>query len=242
MASGGLEFEIRAGVLPNALEPVGLRICAALVAKVVRAGVGSRYDYPAYQRARSNRDPGGFSQECRMSLRFLLVHPGDLDRGFGRPQSAVWDGRIVAGKASIETGRLQFGDRSVNALRIQMEEAVALFGLGPEGIVDLPKDTPAVWVTCPTREDQHFGFAVCGRFDVDPGRARLSRNAENRELAVRIGTLLGQRLRELRLAQWDTVRRDLGLRQGAIEYDFWASLWRLFQRTVAQPDSAVAAI
>ena len=83
---------------------------------------------------------------------------------------------------------------------------------------------------------------MCGRFNVDPGRARLSNNAENGGLAVRIGTLLGQRLAELRLAQWDTVRRDLGLRQGATEYDFWASLWRLFQRTVGQPDSAVAAI
>ncbi|MCC6364958.1 MAG: hypothetical protein IT165_15680 [Bryobacterales bacterium] len=242
VASAGLEFEIRAGVLPHALEASR----AAHLRARMQQWSGPEMVPGTILRLPGAQDRTAILEDFRRNAGCLCAFSSSIREisveDANRPHKAAWEGRKVAGKASLEVGRLQFGDDAMNVLRIQLDEAVALFGLGPDGIVDLPKDTPAVWVTCPTREPQHFGFAVCGRFNVDPGRARLSNNAENGELAVSIGALLGQRLRELRLAQWDTVRRDLGLRQEAIEYDFWASLWRLFQRTVGQPDSAVAAI
>ena len=242
VASAGLEFEIRAGVLPHALEASR----AAHLRALLQHWSGPEVVPGTILRLPGAQDRTAVLEDFRRNAGCLCAFSSSIREisieDASRPHKAVWEGRKVAGKASLEVGMLQFGAEAMNVLRIQMDEAVALFGLGPDGVVDLPKDTPAVWVTCPTREPQHFGFAVCGRFNVDPGRARLSNNAENGELAARIGTLLGQRLLELRLAQWDTVRRDLELRQGAIEYDFWASLWRLFQRTVGQPDSAVAAI
>ena len=242
VASAGLEFEIRAGVLPHVLEPDRAGHLRTLL---------QQWPMPDPVPGTILRLPGAHDRDAiledfRRNAGCLCVFSSSireiLIEAAGWRQEAVWDGRKVAGKPSIETGRLQFGDEDVNVLRIQLDDSVALFGLGAAGLIDLPKDTPAVWVTCPTREDQHLGFAVCGRFNVDPGRARLSRNAENGELAVRIGVQLGHHLRELRLAPWDMVRRDLGLGQTATEYDFWASLWRLFQKTIAQPESAVAAI
>ncbi len=242
VASAGLEFEIRAGVLPHVLEPDRAAHLRTLLQQwpMPEPVPGTILRLPGAQDSAAILDDFRRNAGCLCAfsscIREIVIEAAD------RRQQTVWDGRQVAGKASIECGWLQFGDEALNVLRIQMDDSVALFGLGSDGLVDLPKDTPAIWVTCPTREDQHLGFAVCGRFNVDPGRARLSRNAENGELAVRIGVQLGQQLRGLRLAPWETVRRDLGLGQAATEYDFWASVWRLFQRTVAQPDSAVAAI
>jgi hypothetical protein len=242
VASAAMEFEIRAGVLPHTLEPDR----AAHLRGLVQLWSGPEPVPGTIVRLPGAQDHAAILEDFRRNAGCLCAFSSSIREisidATERRQGAVWDGRRVAGNPSIQTGRLQFGDEALNALRIQMDDAVVLFGLGVDGVVDLPKDTPAVWVTCPTREDQHFGFAVSGRFNVDPGRARLSRNAENGEVAVRIGVLVGQRLRGLRLAPWETVRRDLGLGESATEYDLWASLWRLFQRTVAQPDSAVAAI
>ena len=244
VGSGGLEFEIRAGVLPKSLSPDRAADLRGLVQKWSgpEPVPGTIIRLPAAEPSL----PSAILDEFRRNAGCLCAFSSSIREisivdSVGQ-QSAVWDGLKVAGNAWIETGRLPFGDESVNALRIEIEDAVVLLGLGAEGIVDLPRDTPAVWVTCPTREDQHFGFAVCGRFDVDPGRARLSRNTKNIEQAVRIGALLGERLRELRLARWEVLRKALDLGPAATEYDFWASLWRLFQRTIAQPESAVASI
>jgi len=242
VASAGLEFEIRAGVLPHVLDPSQAEHLRSLVQRWSReaAAPGTILRLPGVQDSSAILDDFRRNAGClcafSSSIREIsIVAPG-------RRQDAAWDGRKVASNGSIQAGTLPFGEEEVNALRIQMDDAVALFGLGAEGITDLPKETPSVWVTCPTREDQHFGFAVCGKFHVDPGRARLSRNAENETQAVRIGTLLGQRLRELRLAPWEIVRGDLRLAQATAEYEFWASLWRLYQRTMKQPESAVGAI
>ena len=242
VASAGLEFEILAGVLPHVLKPGRAEHLRGLVQQWSGAAPapGTILRLPGVQDSSAilgdfRRNAGAL---CAFSSCIREISIVFADRRY----EAAWEGRIVGGKASIQAGSLTFGDEVVNTLRIQLDDAVVLFGLGADGIIDLPKETPSVWVTCPTREDQHFGFAVCGKFHVDPGRARLSRNAENETLAIRTGTLLGEHLRELRLASWETVRSDLRLAQTTTEYDFWASLWRLFQRTVKQPVSAVGAI
>src|ERR1700693_19046 len=73
-------------------------------------------------------------------------------------------------------------------------------------------------------------------FDVDPGRARLSGTEHrNLTLAENLGHQLGGALRSLHNANWVEVHRGTGLSDETSEYDFWNSLWSLFQGAATRP-------
>jgi hypothetical protein len=166
------------------------------------------------------------------------------DRG---PHTSAWSGKTVAGIDAVQRGTIParglLSADMVKAVRIQLRRGSILLGLGSHGLRPLPKGTPAVWVTGPTREDEQFGFAVCAMFDVDPGRSRLSANElRNNRLSEELATELGKVFRALRTSGWDRLRDDLGLAREATEYEFWDSVWVIFQQTVARPDGAARRI
>ena len=83
------------------------------------------------------------------------------------------------------------------------EDGALLLGVAPSGVVELPPHVPSVWVTGPTGEKCHAGFAVNGRFDVDVGRSRLAAASANEQVAAQLGTSptsgLRRSLRSLRV-------------------------------------------
>jgi hypothetical protein len=80
-------------------------------------------------------------------------------------------------------------------------------------------------------------------FDVDPGRCRLSAHeSRNAELAENLGEELAHVLQGLRRIEWNRLRHDCQLDPDATEYDFWHSVWLLFEHTAARPDSAARRI
>jgi len=113
-------------------------------------------------------------------------------------------------------------------------------GLGPQGIERLPPSVPALWVTVPTLEEERLGFALNGDFDVDVGRASVSRATpeRNANLAGTIGEELGECLCGLLKAasgEWDSLRSQLGLADTATWESFAESLWEVFATPLGRP-------
>ncbi len=247
--SGSLQVEIVGGVLPRALLSADAH---ALRQQIDDWGSHSTspatvISMPAVAREDSDQTLSEFIKCAGYLTAFGLSVREILYIDESGEHTAKWSGRTIATITSIERGTLPAAGLrapdATQAIKIQLDGGSVIFGLGPDGIRPLPRGTPAVWVTGPTREDEQFGFAVSSMFDVDPGRARLSANEKrNLELAENLGTQLGGILRSLRMASWHLVREDLGLSSGISEYQFWESLWSLWRNVISRPDSAARRI
>ena len=121
VASAGLEFEIRAGVLPHALEASRAARLRALLQhwsgpEVVPGTIlrlpGAQHRTAVLEDFRRN---AGCLCAFSSSIREISIEDAS------RPHKAVWEGRIVTGNASLEVGILQFGAEAMNVLRIQMD-------------------------------------------------------------------------------------------------------------------------
>lgn len=118
------------------------------------------------------------------------------------------------------------------------DNGTLLLGIGNDGIRDLPRDIPTIWVTAPTNEKLNMGFAVNGSFNLDIGRAQLAADPKaNKGIAGCLGSQLVKAFRELHEAtsenNWSAFCEELGIaspKQG--RYDFWFKIWELFAKTM----------
>ncbi len=106
----------------------------------------------------------------------------------------------------------------------------------------LSSELPTLWVTAPTAIHWKSGFAFSGPFHVDIGRTGLAANyqADNEEVALRLGETLGEALGELsRLAEAepDRTAKALGLEADGASWDgFWDGLWTLLSNAIRGDD------
>jgi hypothetical protein len=158
------------------------------------------------------------------------------------PQTVSWTGRPVTGSTGVMFGRLNplsgsTHPRSGAMLLRCADDGSVLLGLGSRGVTRLPSNTPAFWVTAPTRELEGRGLAVNGLFAVDVGRAQLARSSDaNKQLARTLGQQLGTVLQSLHRAsdQWQRLRAEMELAPDATPEEFWHSLWDVVSQ--ATPD------
>ena len=135
---------------------------------------------------------------------------------------------------NLEVGNLDIeinSGKHTKALCARSKCGSLLIGIGPKGYRPLPDFVPALWVTTPTQESSHVGFAVNGEFELDVGRGRLAGAAHdnvNIKTAERIGNQAGKALGyllKLSRVNWKTFQSKLGLEADLEELDFWESIW-----------------
>jgi hypothetical protein len=102
---------------------------------------------------------------------------------------------------------------------------------------------PSIWVTAPTAENEHLGYALNGMFSIDAGRGGLARQIDkNISLAGSIGQAMGTVLAKFFLQQkktdaWEAHRLALGLAGDCSCAQFWADLWKTLCKYPLQESS-----
>jgi hypothetical protein len=128
-------------------------------------------------------------------------------------------------------------------LLLRNELGSLLLRLDSSGISCFDAEIPTVWVMAPTDECLGTGFIVNGAFNIDVGRAQLSRDLnENERIALHLGELLGEQLTELfmrsrQVDDWALLVTELGLAEGTSPYQFFHSLFEVFTNVKATHSS-----
>lgn len=99
------------------------------------------------------------------------------------------------------------------------------------GISCFDAEVPSIWVMAPTCECLGTGFVVNGAFNIDVGRAQLSREmSDNERIAFHLGRLVGEQLTDLfmrsrQVDDWSLLVSELGMAEGTSPYQFFYSLF-----------------
>lgn len=134
------------------------------------------------------------------------------------------------------------GDET-SGLLLRNELGSLLLRLDSCGVSCFDEEIPTVWVMAPTDECLGTGFIVNGAFNIDVGRAQLSRDlSENERIALRLGELLGEQLTELFMRSlqeddWSLLVKELGLADGTSPYQFFHSLFEVLTNVKATHSS-----
>lgn len=121
--------------------------------------------------------------------------------------------------------------QTTRAMLLRNEYGSLLLRLDSEGFSYFDVEVPTIWVTAPTEERLGTGFIVNGGFNVDVGRAQLSRDlAENEFIASNLGRKLGQQLEALHSItvdeiSWKRLISEFRLAEDATPYAFFDSLF-----------------
>ncbi|EJM18904.1 hypothetical protein PMI21_01875 [Pseudomonas sp. GM18] len=232
IVSGHMAVEVVAGILPQSWEEAGsARECLGRHS-LDRRLPGTLIELPLLPEIQPDKILQRF---CRLAgllcvfgraIRFIAINRAEMEEFDWAPDE------IVLG---LEHGRLVVSDNTwgtdTDALCLRGTHGSVLLALGPEGCRQLPDDLPALWVTAPTREQAHLGFAVNGAFDLDAGRGRLAGNSDSNKILARdIGRQAGEALSRLldeARTNWPVMRERLRLAADLTSHDFWISLWRL---------------
>ena len=158
LSSGNLQVEILGGILPKQLSRDEAQPLRQLLGSY---GAGTKSTGTLVQMRQVTPDvaqkilaeffrTAGYLCAFGLSIREITY----VDES--GPHPTTWSGTAVGGNHAVERGKLPAGGLTdpdtLSALRIQLDSGVVLFGIGPRGAITLPKGTPAVWVTGPTRE------------------------------------------------------------------------------------------
>jgi hypothetical protein len=123
-----------------------------------------------------------------------------------------------------------------------MNSAKICMVMGANGFKAISSDIPTLWVTAPTQERLNAGFLVNAPFDLDPGRAQLSRvDAKNMALAGKVGRQLAEdlsQLFEMSKQNWSAFCESLTLSNGLTHDDFWKSLWDVVVERAKKDDNS----
>lgn len=249
--SGDIGFEVVGGVYPRALSPDARR---ELIQRVKAIGLDHHdatiIDLPLAGTVIPGSVLSRFQRSAGVLHAFARTIRASEVNDAGERHSRLWQPMPVAEVPGMEVGRIELaeGTRFAIVFRAPDNEAV-LMSLNGWGVEALPADIPTIWVTAPTGELGQIGIALNAMFAVGPGRANLADQAEANTLVARsLGQFLGQSMVALASASradWDKMRKILGLAQDISAYNFWGSMWELLGRRLSEvrrQDSANRAV
>lgn len=235
IVSGRISLEVVAGILPQSWKVSSSAREFLDRHSLERRLPGTLIELPLVPNTQPDKILQRFSRLAGLlcvfgrAIRFISLNRAEREEFDWTPDEVV---------PGLECGRLAVTDIAwgldTDALCLRSTHGSVLLALGPDGCRPLPEDLPALWVTAPTHEQAHLGFAVNGAFSLDAGRGRLAGNSDsNLSLATNIGLQAGDALSRLFVetrANWPAMRERLHLAADLTEHDFWLSLWKLLTR------------
>jgi hypothetical protein len=159
-----------------------------------------------------------------------------------------WTPRTISGVRGALVGKITLrqtdgSGEQTTGLLLQNELGSLLLRIDSCGISCFDDEIPTVWVMAPTYECLGTGFIVNGAFNIDVGRAQLSRDlSENERIALRLGELLGEQLVQLykrsrNQGDWSLLLSELGLAEVTNPYQFFSSLFYVLTNVKATHSS-----
>lgn len=157
---------------------------------------------------------------------------------FDNALDVSWTPEVVNGVDGAVVGNIRLDESEqalskTRALLLRNEYGSLLLNLDADGFTRFDDEVPTIWVTAPTSECLKTGFVVNGVFNIDVGRAQLSRDlSENEQIASNLGQRLGEQLIDLfhRASgdeHWPALRSQLGLSDDVTKYDLFDSLFEV---------------
>ena len=153
---------------------------------------------------------------------------------------------LLPNLAHWETGSLStLTDAATQQILVcRTNSATTCMVMGANGFMASADEIPTLWVTAPTQEKLNAGILVNAPFDLDPGRAQLSRvEAKNMALAGKAGRQLAEDLSQLFIMSkqnWSVFCESLFLSPGLTHDDFWKSLWGVVVERAKNDDNSPA--
>lgn len=156
----------------------------------------------------------------------------------------TWSPQWLCSHEKLEFGLLQ-GKRYL-VYRDEVEEgfAAVVMRVSARGF-ELLKDedkTPSFWVVAPTRETASVGFVISAPFQIDAGRGKLAGSGQhddkNKALTEQLGKRFGFELANLYKTDWESLHKQLQLAQDVSQVEWWASLWKQFNKHDWKKDDA----
>jgi len=238
--SGGLGFEVVGGLWPLPLDEVARAALADVRDELGEDWRSGTIIELPLDRTSAHDVLAAFTNLIHIQLAFSRRIKACHFRLDVLDRRVSWQPHPVLDISGISTGRLQPVDGKPQRAVVFEEdsgEGSLLLGLSEDGFDSLADDVPAIWVTAPTRQPTGLGVALNGSFDIDVGRAQVSQERGNDELAARTAVSFGDLLCALFDAAatpggWDALRADLGMVEEVQSDQFWASLWQVCRDAV----------
>lgn len=157
-----------------------------------------------------------------------------------------WNPQPLKGVTGCYVGSLckkltdENGGLSSTGLVFKSNHGAMLLKFDARGIEPFDPDIPTIWVTAPTGECLDVGFLLNGAFNLDVGRAQLSRDqSENEKVASELGMDLGLQLVEFyeatsSLESWGRCVSQLGLAADVTRYELFDSLFDVLCESMAR--------
>lgn len=239
--SGVIGFEVVGGVYPKLLAP---ELRQELRERVQEAGLepgdATIIDLPL-------EDDGTVITSVLERFQLLApilgafarsIHELEIDHYLQR-QRWQWQPTLCADIPGMEVGQLGLNEGIFSFLLLRApDNAAILLALNERGVDILPKRIPSIWVTAPTEESTHIGFALNAMFAIEPGRAHLATAVpHDEEITRNLGQFLGKTLVKMAsesVGNWDSLRVLLRFGEAVTAYDFWGSIWEVLGRYLWQ--------
>ena len=157
---------------------------------------------------------------------------------FADDQEFSWNPVPMTGVDGVLVGTVGMHDEEqalsrTQALLLRNDFGSLLLKLDADGFACFDDEVPTIWVTAPTDERLGTGFIVNGGFNIDVGRAQLSRDlAENKDIASKLGQRLGEQFTDLFVRSrsedtWQGLIKELQLSVDVTAYGLFDSLFEV---------------
>lgn len=248
VVSGRLAFEVKGAMYPKRLLADNLDSSTSIMKHREDLGKSNRYatliELPL-DRAEAIDVLRRFDRLCGLQVVFAR-HISTIVLGDG--YEVNWNPCKLSEVEGAYAGRITLrepdgSDEEATVLLMRNELGSILLRLDATGVSCFDEEIPTVWVMAPTDECLGTGFIVNGAFNIDVGRAQLSRDlCENERIALRLGELLGQQLvhlfeRSQQECDWAQLVRELGLAESTSPYQFFSSLFDVLTNVKATHSS-----
>ena len=248
VVSGRLAFEVKGAMYPKRLLADNLDSSTSIMKHREDLGKSNRHatliELPL-DRAEAIDVLRRFDRLCGLQVVFAR-HISTIVLGDG--YEVNWNPCKLSEVEGAYAGRITLrepdgSDEEATVLLMRNELGSILLRLDATGVSCFDEEVPTVWVMAPTDECLGTGFIVNGAFNIDVGRAQLSRDlSENERIALRLGELLGEQLLKLfersrKECDWALLVEELGLAETTSPYQFFNSLFDVLTNVKATHSS-----
>lgn len=242
VASGPMRFRVLGGFLPKALSSAQ----AEELQKIAERAGGDpaqatvfRLSWPASDTERQKAvaaTVATFTERAPLLVTFaksiteIELTIGDQRRHFKTNYHEI---EAIAGLHKLTTLQgefLAFGSGKKNSIAI-------LFGIGRDGIIPLPTETPSLWVTAPLESCKGATWTINAPFTPDSGRVSFPKeNPANHTLAQQLAHSWHRKLTSLAKIHFPELRAELDLGNSVTDYVWWKSFWSVVSSGTAVHD------